>query len=137
LGLAGVPVTIAALGVSWLSSAAAAVLSALLFRDRRIGWAMAIIPPSFLTYSTLAMSEASLLALVALGMYCVVRRDALVAGALALGFAGLVRPVACFAVLARAPLEDRLRLGVRRDGARRMRACGADAASVGKRSGTG
>ena len=100
LGLAGVPLTIAALGVSWLSSGAAAVLSALLFRDRRIGWAMAIVPPSFLTYSTLAMSEASLLALVAVGMYCVVRRDALVAGALALGFAGLVRPVACFAVLA-------------------------------------
>jgi hypothetical protein len=99
LGLVGVPLTAAALLASWLASAGAAVLSAQLFADRRVGWALALFPPSWLLFSTLAMSEATLLLLVAAGVYCVVRRDALILGGLALGYAGLVRPVACFAVL--------------------------------------
>ena len=51
----------AALLLNWMGAAAAAVLSALLFRDRRVGWAMAVLTPSYVMYSTLAMSEPTLL----------------------------------------------------------------------------
>ena len=98
-GLAGAPLAASALAVSWLSSAVAAIFAARLFADRRIGWALAVFPPSWIQFSTLAMSEAALLAFVAAGVYAVIRRQWIIAGALALGFAGLVRPVACFAVL--------------------------------------
>ena len=99
VGLARVPLPAAALAVSWIASAIAAAMSAQLFGDRRIGGAMVFFPPSFLIYSSLAMSEASMLAFVVLGLYCIVRRERYVLGALALGCAGLVRPVACFAVI--------------------------------------
>lgn len=98
-GLASVPLPIAALAISWLGSAVIAVTSAQLFGDRRIGWALVFFPPSFLIYSSLTMSEASMLAFVGVGLYCVMRREWYVVGAIAFGCAGLVRPVACFAVL--------------------------------------
>jgi hypothetical protein len=98
LGAAHIPLNAVALAVSWLSGVVATVFTALLFRDKRIGWALVLFPPSFLVFSTLVMSEALLLALIAVGTYLVLRRNALVLGGLALGYAGVVRPVACFAV---------------------------------------
>lgn len=98
-GLMHVPLPIAALAISWLASAVVAVTTAKVFEDRRIGWALIFFPPSFLIFSSLAMSEASMLALIGVGLYLIMRRQWYVAGALALGCAGLVRPVACFAVV--------------------------------------
>jgi hypothetical protein len=97
-GLARVPLPIAALAISWFASAVVAVTAAQVFADRRIGWALVFFPPSFLIFSSLAMSEASMLALVGVGLYFVIRREWYVAGAVAFGCAGLIRPVACFAV---------------------------------------
>lgn len=99
-GLAHVPLPIAALAISWIASAVVAVTAAQLFADRRIGWALIFFPPSFLIFSSLAMSEATMLALVGVGLYLIMRREWYAAGALALGLAGLIRPVACFAVIA-------------------------------------
>ena len=99
IGLAHVPLPIAALTVSWLASAIVAMTAALLVADRRMGWALVFFPPSFLIFSSLAMSEASMLALIGVGLYFIIRRGWNVAGALALGCAGLIRPVACFAVV--------------------------------------
>ena len=98
-GLARVPLPIAALAISWLASAIVATTAACLFAERRIGWALVFFPPSFLIFSSLAMSEASMLALIGLGLYWIIHREWYAAGALALGLAGLIRPVACFAVL--------------------------------------
>jgi hypothetical protein len=97
-GLARVPLPIAALAISWLASGVVAVTAAQVFTDRRLGWALVFFPPSFLIFSSLAMSEASMLALIGVGLYFIIRREWYVAGALALGCAGLIRPVACFAV---------------------------------------
>lgn len=98
-GAARIPLPIAALVISWLASAVVAVTAAQLFADRRIGWALVFFPPSYLIFSSLAMSEASMLALIGVGLYSIIRRQWYAAGALALGCAGLVRPVAGFAVL--------------------------------------
>ena len=97
-GLARVPLPIAALVISWLASAIVATTAARLFAERRIGWALVFFPPSFLIFSSLVMSEASMLALIGVGLYWIIRRQWYAAGAIALGFAGLIRPVACFAV---------------------------------------
>ena len=99
LGLARVPLPIAALAITWLASAIVAMTAALVFADRRMGWALVFFPPSFLIFSSLAMSEASMLALIGVGLYLIIRREWNVVGALALGGAGLIRPVACFAVI--------------------------------------
>jgi Gpi18-like mannosyltransferase len=90
--------TITALLLSWASSGIAAVLGAVFFRDNRIGWALVLLTPSYLMYSTLAMSESTLLALTLAGL-CLLQRDRDIVGGIFLGFAGLVRPMACFAVL--------------------------------------
>jgi hypothetical protein len=94
----GIPIPIAALMINWVCAGATAVLSAVLFRDMRVGWAVALFPPSYLTYSTLVMNESSLLAF-SVGGLVLARKGRPVSGGLLLGFAGLVRPVACFAVL--------------------------------------
>jgi hypothetical protein len=84
-----------ALGVTWISAAAAAVLAAVLFRDRRIGWAMVMLIPHWPINSSLAMSEAPMLAVVLSGLVLGVGGYAMPSGAL-LGFAVLVRPAAVF-----------------------------------------
>ncbi|MHC4712787.1 MAG: hypothetical protein ACYTAN_05875 [Planctomycetota bacterium] len=94
----GARADIAALLLNWLCAAAAAVLSALLFRDRRVGWAMAVLTPSYLMYSTLAMSEPTLMAFIIAGLVLAVAGRPLLGGLL-LGYAGIIRPVACFAAL--------------------------------------
>ncbi len=86
-----------ALLLNWAGAALAAALAAVLFADCRIGWAMAVLTPSYLMYTSLAMSEATLMAFIGGGM-ALAAGGAWVAGGIFLGFAGLVRPVAAFAV---------------------------------------
>ena len=96
--LTGIRLPVAALLIDWCSGALVAVFAAALFRDRRIGWACVMLIPQFLINSTMAMSEAPMLALATGGLLLARRRGGGTAGAM-LGAAGLVRPVACFAVL--------------------------------------
>jgi hypothetical protein len=107
--LLGVPLVWAAYGIDWVSSAVAAVVSAILTRNRRLGWAMVCLTPHFLLYSSIAMTEAPLLALdlggILLALWAIDRelpdrRRWLypLLGGLLLGYAGVVRPFACFAV---------------------------------------
>ena len=98
LGALGVPLHLAALGLNWASAAVSACLTAVLFRDRRLGWAMATLTPSYLLYSTMGMSESTLLAFTLAGLVLVRRRQD-VGGGILLGAAGLIRPMACFAAL--------------------------------------
>lgn len=99
--LLGVPVEVGAASLNAAAVAAVPGLSAVVFRDRRLGWFMAVLTPSLLLYSTIAMSEATFLALALAGLVWV-GRSRPGAGGLALGVAGAVRPVACFAALAAA-----------------------------------
>jgi hypothetical protein len=94
----GVPMHLAALGLNWVAAAISATLTATLLRDRRLGWAMATLTPSYLAYSTMAMREATLLALTLAGLV-IARRHRHVLGGVVLAAAVLVRPMACFAVL--------------------------------------
>src|SRR5690348_6178894 len=94
----GLSAPVAALALAWLSTAATAVFTALLYHDRRMGWAIVMLTPSYLMYTTVVMSEAVLLAFTVGGLMLFYRRRA-AAGGVLLGFAGLVRPMACFAVL--------------------------------------
>lgn len=97
--LTGLPFAVAAIGIDWISAAASAVLAAKLFNDRRIGWAMVFLIPHYLMNSALAMSEAPLLAFTLAGL--ILARDRrIAAGGACLGIACLIRPMACFALLA-------------------------------------
>ncbi|MDB5354714.1 MAG: hypothetical protein JWN24_1167 [Phycisphaerales bacterium] len=98
LHLCGVPFTVAAVGLDWASAGAVAAMAAMLFRDRRVGWALTCLIPQYFMNSSLAMTEAPLLAL-SLGGLLLAERTKSVAGGFLLGLAGLVRPMACFAVL--------------------------------------
>ena len=86
---------VCALLITWISAAIVAIASAVLFRDRRIGWAMVMLIPHWPVNSSLAMSEAPMLALAVGGLALGVSGMAAPAGA-ALGMAMTVRPVACF-----------------------------------------
>jgi hypothetical protein len=90
-------VTASALAVVWISAALAAVGSAVLFQDRRIGWAMVMLIPHWPINSSLIMSEAAMLALTTAGLIAGLADMAIPAG-LILGMAMLVRPVAVFAL---------------------------------------
>jgi hypothetical protein len=91
------PIPAAALAVTWVSAALAASGSAALFADRRVGWAMVMLIPHWPINSSLVMSEAPMLALMVVGLI-LIRKDWPICGGILLGAAGLVRPVACFAV---------------------------------------
>jgi hypothetical protein len=106
-GAIGIPLPWAALGITWLSAGVAATGAAALFGDRRVGWAMVALLPHYTINSAIGMTEAPLLALCSVGLLLARggsedggsgRGRAALAGML-LGSAGLVRPVACFAVL--------------------------------------
>jgi hypothetical protein len=84
-----------ALLVTWISAAVAAAMSAVLFQDRRVGWAMVMLLPHWPINSSLAMSEAPMLALTVCGLTCGVSGMAAPAG-VALGMAMAIRPVAVF-----------------------------------------
>ncbi|HKO19964.1 MAG TPA: hypothetical protein VJU82_13860 [Acidobacteriaceae bacterium] len=98
LGWAGLSVTWAALLLNWLAAALTAPIAARLTRDQRVGWAMVVFTPSYLMYSTLAMSEATLIWCTLWGLWRWQNSRVRSAGFL-LGLAGLIRPMACFAVL--------------------------------------
>ena len=93
----GSSAVIVALLLSWTCSGLAAAISVVVFRDARIGWAMAVLTPSYVMYSSLILTEAALLAFVMGGLLLAGRTNPL--GAVLLGYAGLIRPVACFAVV--------------------------------------
>lgn len=101
LGAIGVSIPYAALALNWVASGAAAALTAVLFDDWRLGWAMVLLTPSYLMYSTTVMSEPTLLALTVAGLV-IARRESPGMGGVLLGAAGLVRPMACFAVVGQA-----------------------------------
>jgi hypothetical protein len=88
----GIPIGIAALALNWTAVAASAVLTALLFQDRRIGWAMALLTPSYILYTTIAMSEAVLILLTLFALFAAMRGHAW-AGGVWQGLAILVRPL--------------------------------------------
>jgi hypothetical protein len=89
----------AALAITWTCAALAAVLSAILFQDRRVGWAMVMLIPHWPINSSLAMSEAGMLAFALAGLVFGFREYAAAAGG-ALGFAVLLRPAAAFPLAA-------------------------------------
>ena len=93
----GVPLAWAALIVTWISAATAAMLAAMVFEDLRVGWAMTCLIPHYLINSSLGMSEAPLLAMVCAGMLAC-RKDRMILAGAAFAFAGMIRPPACFAV---------------------------------------
>jgi len=99
--LTGASMPVVALVINLLSVGLAAVFAAALFQNRWIGWAMAILTPSYLLFSSHAMGEPANLALILAGLLLAVRSPHLTAvaiGGVLLGYAGLIRPVACFAV---------------------------------------
>jgi 4-amino-4-deoxy-L-arabinose transferase-like glycosyltransferase len=97
----GMPLAAAALLPSWLAAGAVAVLCALYFGDRRIGWAMAALTPSYVFSGSLICSEVMCLLFSMTGLV-LARRErmiyAWIAG-VAFGLGGLFRPVAVFALL--------------------------------------
>lgn len=95
------PLAVAALVPNWLMAGLIAVLSARIFNDRRVGWAMAILTPSFLVTSVLISAEATclLFSLLALDLARRDRPSSAVLAGIALALAGLGRPVALFAAL--------------------------------------
>ena len=91
---------LAAMALSWISTAAAAVMAAVLARDGRVGWAIALLPPHFLLYTSIAMNEGVMLALCLAAILLTVRGPShgVIIGLL-FGVACIVRPMACFAGL--------------------------------------
>lgn len=96
----GIPLHVAGLVANWSCAGLASVLTALLFRDARAGWAMAILTPSYLMYSSLVMSESFYLALTLGSLLLALRSGNSLASGLLLGAAASVRPVALFPALA-------------------------------------
>lgn len=95
--LTGLSLPLSALLIDWLSAAVAAAVAYALFPDRRVAWAMLFLLPHYLPNSSLAMSEAPLLAFTLAGLL-LTQRNRPLAGGILLGLAGLIRPMACFAV---------------------------------------
>ena len=110
----GVPLTAAGLGLTLVSSAVANALGAAVAKDRRVGWAMVALTPDWLISGSSVASEAPLLAFTLLGLWLVLRKHqswlATTCGGLLLGFAGTIRPVACFAVIGYLLYAARFRL---------------------------
>lgn len=101
VGRCGVSLPMAAVGIDVVSAAIVAVFGALTFSDSRIGWAMVVLLPHWMINSSLAMSEAPMLALSMIGVFFA-SRGRPVDGGIFFAFAGLVRPMACFAAIAMA-----------------------------------
>ena len=97
----GVPISLGLTATNWLCAALATVLAGRLFNDRRVAWATACLPPHWVMNSSLAMTEAPMLALSLVGLLVAMRPAPRIsaAGGAMLGAAGLVRPMACFAVV--------------------------------------
>jgi hypothetical protein len=95
--LTRLPFAAAAVAIDWITAAIAAVFATMLFSDRRIGWAMVMLIPHYLMNSAMALSEAPLLAFT-LGGLLLVCRCRPIGGGVLIGIAGLIRPMACFAL---------------------------------------
>jgi hypothetical protein len=93
----GIPLRASALLVTWISAAVAAAAAGKVFADARVAWAMTCLIPHYLINSSLGMSEAPLLAVVCLALLASQKDQLLLAGVL-FGFAGMIRPMACFAM---------------------------------------
>jgi hypothetical protein len=91
-------ISASALAVTFISAGAAAALSAIVFEDRRIGWAVGLALPHAWINMSLAMSEAPVLALIMLGLL-LARRKQTAAGGIIFGLSILTRPVAAFALI--------------------------------------
>jgi len=99
--LTGASMPAVALAINLVSVGLAAVFAAMLFQNKWIGWAMAVLTPSYLMFSSHAMGEPANLALMLGGLLLAVQArgwTAVIIGGALLGYAGLIRPVACFAV---------------------------------------
>ena len=94
----GIPMALAALLPNWIITGLIAAAAAVLFGDRRVGWAMALLTPSFLLNSVLISTEAMSL-LLCLAAILSGRRGRWLLAGFAFGLAGLARPVAIFAAL--------------------------------------
>ena len=93
----GIPLPMSALLVTWICAGIAAAAAGKVFNDARIGWAMTCLIPHYLINSSLGMSEAPMLAVVCLALLAS-QRDRLILAGILFGFAGMIRPMACFAV---------------------------------------
>jgi hypothetical protein len=104
LHLAGVPWSAATLLPSWLAVGLVAPLTAVYFRDRRMGWAMAVLTPSFLLNASLVSTEAFCVLLALVGLL-LVRSGMPVGAGLVIGLGALFRPVIVFALLGLVVME--------------------------------
>jgi hypothetical protein len=104
----GIPLPMSALCVTWISAGIAAAVAGRVFADARVGWAMTCLIPHYLINSSLGMSEAPVLAVVCLALLCS-QHDRLIPAGILFAFAGMIRPMACFALagLLFALLRDR------------------------------
>jgi hypothetical protein len=91
-------ISASALAVTFISAGLAAALSAIVFEDRRIGWAVGFAFPHAWINMSLAMSEAPVLALIVTGLLLARRKQA-TAGGIIFGLSMLTRPVAAFALV--------------------------------------
>ena len=99
LGWTGIPLALVALVLTWGGAGVAAAAGGALFNRRDVAWALAVLLPGYLMYTSIAMSEGLLLGMMTVGLL-LATRGRVVVGGLLLGYAGLIRPVACFAVIA-------------------------------------
>jgi hypothetical protein len=93
-----IPISAAALAVTFVAAGVAAMLATLVFDDIRVGLATAFVLPHAWINCSLAMSEAPGLALILAGWFFARRNRGLVSG-IFFGLALLTRPVAIFALL--------------------------------------
>jgi hypothetical protein len=87
---------VSALCVTWISAGIAAAAAGRVFDDARVGWAMTCLIPHYLINSSLGMSEAPLLAVVCVALLAFKKDRLILCGGL-FAFAGMIRPMACFA----------------------------------------
>lgn len=92
------PLAWTALVITWVSSGLSAVFAARLFKDRRMGWAMVTMTPQFVLNGAMVMTESIMMATMLGGLLLARQRRNWLGGLIA-GFSGLVRPMACFAVI--------------------------------------
>jgi hypothetical protein len=96
--LAHIPLTLGSCLFHWSMAATFVTATAALYRDWRVGLAMAlVIPDLLLSTGGIQATEGPMLAFATLGLLCATRGHAALGGLL-LGVAGVYRPMACFAV---------------------------------------
>ena len=96
----GVPYGWGAQALGWIFPGLMCAAAAAWLRDRRIGWAMAVLPPHFVLDTACVMNESLMILLCLLAMMTL-RKQAwwgIAGAALLFAAAGVVRPMSCFAV---------------------------------------